>query len=172
MKILIAYSSKHGDTKECVTRLSRALGELSHTLCDLDRDVPDLSQYDTVVLGSPVYFGDLRPSVKKFIKAHSTALAEKKIGLFLVGGLAHEAEYYQEVLFPRILLEKAFQCTYFGGTLSKTGRNFWERMLIRSMRASIMENEMEEGEYTMTLPGILPENIERMATCIRGQLSK
>ncbi len=170
MNILIAYSSKHGDTKECVTRLSKALGELPHTLCNLDREAPRLDQYDMVVLGSPVYFGNLRPSVRKFIKEHQGALTEKKLGLFLVGGLAHEAEYYQEALFPRELREGAFQSIYFGGTLSKTGRSFWEKMLIRSMRSSIMENEMEEGEYTMTLPGILPENIERMATFIREQL--
>lgn len=170
MSILIAYSSKHGDTKECVTRLSKALGELSHTLCNLDKETPSIEEYDVVILGSPVYFGNLRPSVRKFIKEHQEKLTEKKLGLFLVGGLAHEAEFYQDALFPKELREKAFQRIYFGGTLTKTGRSFWERMLIRSMRSSIMESEMEEGEYTMTLPGILPENIDRMATFIREQL--
>lgn len=169
MNILIAYSSKHGDTAECVKRLSKALGELPHTLCDLDREVPKPEQYDMVILGSSVYFGKLRPAVRTFMREHSRVLAEKKLGLFFVGGLAHEAEFYRNSLFPPELRERAFQNVYFGGTLSKTGRSFWERMLLRSIRSSILENEMDEGEYTMTLPGILPENIERMATFIREQ---
>ncbi len=170
MKILIAYSSKHGDTKECVARLSKALGDLPHTLCDLDREAPKLAQYDMVILGSSVYFGKLRPAVRALIREHSEVLAEKRLGLFLVGGLAHEAEYYRDTLFPQELRERAFQIAYFGGTLSKTGRSLWERVLLRAMRSSIMENEIDEGEYTMTLPGILPENIERMATFIKAQL--
>jgi hypothetical protein len=35
------------------------------------------------------------------------------------------------------------------------------------MRASILESEINDGEYTPTLPSILPENIEKMETYVR-----
>ena len=38
------------------------------------------------------------------------------------------------------------------------------------MRSSIMENEIEDGEYTPSLPGILPETIEKLATYTKEEV--
>jgi hypothetical protein len=79
-------------------------------------------------------------------------------------------EYYRDVLFPKDLLNSAEEILYFGGTLRLDGHSFWERRVIRSIRAHIMESEIDDGEYTPSLPGILPENIDRTATYVREEI--
>ena len=171
MRILLAYAGKHQTAKSCVERLVREL----HTgntveVVNLAEATPDPREYDLVVLGSAVYFGKLLPSAKSFIKTYTAELCQKPLGLFLVCGLTSEYEYYREKLFPSELRNHAFLSLYFGGSLSTKGLSFFERLAVKSMRSAIFEEEMEEGEYTLTLPSILPENIDRMATYIRRQI--
>ena len=172
MKILIAYASKTGDTAQCVARLQRELKGLDVTVADLDKETPSLDDYDTVVTGSSVRFGRLLPSERDFLKENKAALLQKRLYLFLCCGIAHEYEYYREVVFPREIRDAARQSIYFGGTLSLEGLSFFEKLLVRHLRSSIAESEIDDGEYTPSLPGLLPENVDRLASMIRASLSE
>ena len=167
MKILIAYASRHGAAALCAEQLKSLLHGFDVTVADLAREQPDPVGYDVVLAGGSVYFGKLLPACRNFLQANRSTLAEKRLGLFLCCGLAHESEYYMEKFFPRELRASAFQVSYFGGRLQKDGLSFWERLIVRSMRSSILESEIEDGEYTPTMPGLLPENVERMAGMAR-----
>ena len=170
MKILIAYASKNGSTRDCVLRLAERMHHADVTLADLEKGTPSLDPYDVVVFGSSVRFGKLLPAATRFLKEHKAQLLQKKLALFLCCGYAHEYEYYLQKLFPEEMLQHSVQTLYFGGTLRKDGLSFFDKMVVRSMRASIFENDMENGEYTPTLPSILPENIDKMATHLREAL--
>ena len=170
MKILIAYASKNGTVLECVNRLCKCLSGLDVTVADLDREQPNVSEYDLVVTGASVRFGRLLAAERRFLKEHSAALEQKTLCLFLCCGLAHEYEYYREVLFPKALVRCAYQNLYFGGSLRTDRLSFFDKIAVRYLRSSIMESEIEDGEYTPSMPGILPENIERMAAYIRMKL--
>ena len=170
MNVLIAYSSKYGTVKECVRRLQDALRNLSPVAVDLDRETPDLAQYDVVLLGTSVYFGKARPAFRAFVKAHEAELCQKSLGLFFCCGLAHEYDYYQEKIFSAKLRDAAFGLFYFGGVLKVESPTLFDRWLLHSMRSSIMENEIEDGEYTPSLPGILPETIEKLATYTKEEV--
>ena len=170
MKILIAYASKNGSTADCAKRLANLMHHADVTLVNLETESPEPDLYDVVVFGSSVRFGKLLPPATRFLKEHHDTLLQKKLALFLCCGYAHEYEYYLEKLFPKDVLEHSVQTLYFGGTLKKDGLPFFDKMVVRSMRASIFENDIDNGEYTPTLPSILPENIDKMATHIRGCL--
>ena len=172
MKILIAYASKYGTTRSCVERLTDALKGLDVTVADLATQQPDVATYDIVVAGSAVYMGRLLPDARIFFKQNADALAEKRLYLFLCCGISHEYEYYREVVFPKILRDAAEQSVYFGGRLSTDGLSLKDKLIVRSIRSSILESEIEDGEYTPSLPGTLPENIDRMATYIRKALAE
>ncbi len=172
MKILIAYASKTGTVTECVGRLIKALHGLDVTAVDLEKEVPQVADFDLIVAGSSVRFGRLLPAARKFLQANKDVLLTKTLCLFLCCGIAHEYEYYREVVFPRELRDAADQSIYFGGRLSLEGLTFFERLLVRHLRTSIAESEIEDGEYTPSLPGILPENIDRMATLIRAKYAE
>ncbi len=173
MKVLLAYSGKHSSTRECTERLANALPRgVEVTVAHLEGTTPDPAAFDLVVLGSSVYFGKLRPAAKSYLQTYTPALLQKPLGLFLVCGLAHEYEYYREKLLPVALREHAFQTLYFGGSLSTKGLSPTEWLLVRSMRASLFEEDIENNEFTPTLPSLLPENIDRMATYLRRELEQ
>ena len=172
MKILIAYSTKNGTVRTCVERLLSGLHNLEADAVDLDQTTPDVDQYDIVLVGASVYFGKLRPAARKFLEQNEVLLAKKSLGLFLCCGLAHDYEYYVEKCFPQSLREVAFQTLYFGGLLKVENCSLTDRILLHSMRSRILEEEFDDGEYTLTLPGILPESIDKMATYVRVEYTR
>lgn len=167
MKILIAYASKHGTTKECAERLGACLEGKDFYVADLSIETPDVKNFDICLVGGSVRFGRLQKEARVFLKEQEEALCQKPLGLFFCCGLPHENEYYRDVLFSKKLREHAFEILYFGGSLRLEGLSFFEKMLVRSIRSSIAESEFEDGEYTPSLPGILPETIERLAVRVR-----
>jgi menaquinone-dependent protoporphyrinogen oxidase len=172
MKVLLAYTSKTGTTKECMERLKKELHGVDAEMIEIDKQTPELDAYDVLVIGAPVRFGKFPKAVKTFLKDNEEKICQKPHALFLCCGLAHEHEYYLERLFSYKLRETAFLVTDFGGTLNYKGQNFFEKLLIHAIRSSIRESEIEDGEYTPEMPGILPENIGKMATYIRTELGK
>ncbi len=172
MKILIAYASRNGTVEDCAIRLKKALRNTDVTLVNLAEQMPDITQFDVVVVGSSVRFGKLLKPVASFLQCYEQELQKQPLALFLCNGLAYEYDYYVEKLFSKALRKHAFQCLYFGGSLSLEGLHFFDRLIVRSIRSSIVESEIEDGEYTPSLPAILPETIEMMATYIRAELQK
>ncbi|MBQ8415573.1 MAG: hypothetical protein IJX13_01535 [Clostridia bacterium] len=172
MKVLIAYASKNGTVADCARRLEAQLKNIDVTLADLSLESLDASQYDLVITGSSVRFGKLLKAEKAFLQEQKAALLQRPLALFLCCGYAHEYEYYREKLFPEELTLHAYQSLYFGGSLKKEGLGFFEKMVVRAMRSSIIESEIDDGEYTPSLPAILPENIEILATYTRLEIAK
>lgn len=172
MKILIAYASQNGTVADCVRRLQEQLKNIDVTLADLAKETPDASQYDIVITGSSVRFGKLLKAEREFLQEQKAALLQRPLALFLCCGYAHEYEYYREKLFSRELTEHAYQSLYFGGSLKKEGLGFFDKIAVKAMRSSIIESEIDDGEYTPSLPAILPENIEILATYTRLEIAK
>ena len=173
MRVLLVYAGKHGTAKSCIDRLMHELhGGNTVDAVDLSQMDVDPGEYDLVVFGSSIYFGKMRPEAKRFLERNTETLMKKPLGLFLVCGLTSEYEYYREKLFSQRLRDHAFLTMYFGGSLSTEGLSFLEKQLVKAMRAAIFEENMEDGEYTPTLPSILPENIDRMATYIRREIEQ
>ena len=172
MKVLIAYTSKTGTTDECVCRLEKELRGLEIDKKDVSIEFPDPTAYDIVIVGCPVRFGRLSKPMRSYLKQYKNAISTMPHALFLCCGLAHDYEYYVEGLFSDQLREGAFSIMNFGGTLDYKKQNFFEKLWIHTARSSIRESEIEDGEYTPELPGILPENIGKMATYVRSEVAK
>ena len=170
MKILIAYAGKNGTTKECVERFERAMGHVAVEAVDLNAHDVQVSEYDLCILGGCVRFGRLQKSLRRLFKTQGEELLKRPLALFFCCGLTHENEYYSEVLFPKTLRQHAFATVYFGGSLRTDGLPFVEKMLVKSIRSAIAESDIEDGEYTPAMPGILPENIEKLAADVRRKV--
>ena len=67
MKILIAYAGRVGVTKECAELLKKELCGREVTLCDLKEETPKLEDFDTVVIGSAIYFGKAEITQGSFV---------------------------------------------------------------------------------------------------------
>lgn len=116
MKTLILYATKYGATREIAERLAKHLPDA--TICDLkSNDLPSLSQYDCIIIGSSLYAGQVRKEVKTFSKKEMSNLRGKRIGLFL-SGLGQKQENhdnYFNINFPAELLDAACAKAFLGG---------------------------------------------------------
>lgn len=134
-KVLVAYASKYGATKEIAEKIGLVLKEAG-----LDADVlpagrvENMDPYQAVVLGSAVYIGGWRKEAARFLKTNEKMLAAKKVWLFSSGptGLGDPVELVKGWRFPKGLQPVAdrvrpvdialFQGAAFPEKLSAIGR--------------------------------------------------
>ncbi|MBE9505534.1 MAG: flavodoxin domain-containing protein [Chloroflexi bacterium] len=122
LRVLIAYSSVHGSTAE----IARAVAlTLCRTGFDVDvvpvAEVLDVSDYDSVVLGSAVYGGKWRKDALEFLERFAPVLSHRDIWLFQSGPLGRSAQYIVRALPANVALMAEYlhvkNCATFGGRL-------------------------------------------------------
>lgn len=77
----IFFSSRYGSTAQYAHWISQATGLLVY---DIKYNNADLSEYNFLVLGSPIIYYKL--SIRKWVKKHMAKLADKSIIFFSVSG--------------------------------------------------------------------------------------
>ena len=89
--VLIAYDSKHGSTAIVVRQIADVLCGCGYRV-DIRhaRTVDDLSPYDAVVVGSPIYWAKFLPGTQLFLKQHEQTLATMPVALFVLSTYADE----------------------------------------------------------------------------------
>ncbi len=164
MKVLIAYASKHGTTKNCAEILKEKLSmAVDVDLVNFKNDnLPSPDEYDVIVLGSSVRMGSIHRNMKKYIKHHMEKLMAKNCAIFLCCGFPDEFEEYLSRALP-----KGFTPSYgsycFGGELKPQKVKGIERLIVKYIRQSIIEYDFEDANYKGMLPEIIPEHINLLA---------
>ena len=166
-RVLIAFEGNNGMTRDCAERLSRELNRTETVLWDLSSGLPDRTGFDLMVVGSNVRHGRLRPNVRKLLREESVKPDAVPIGIFLCCGFPDRFEEYRDRLIPRPIRERARFIVNFGGSLNPSGKPFWDRVYLFFSRSAVIESEIDDGEYTPVLPGMIPENICQIAEEIR-----
>ena len=90
-KVLIAYDSKHGSTALVARQIADALCACGYQV-DISRarKVEDITPYDAVVSGSPIYWAKFLPGTQLFLKNHEQTLATMPVALFALSTYADE----------------------------------------------------------------------------------
>ncbi|MEW6224509.1 MAG: flavodoxin domain-containing protein [Chloroflexota bacterium] len=92
-RVLVAYATKHGSTREVAEEIGR---ELRQQGLDTDvaeaRLVRDLAPYDAVVLGSALYAAHWQRDANRFVARHLAALQARPVWLFSTGPLDRSAD--------------------------------------------------------------------------------
>lgn len=84
--VLVAHDSKHGTTEDIAELIGDILREIGFQVDVLTaHKIDDISGYDAIVLGSPIYYNLLLPGVMQFLKKHELLLAQKKVAVFASG---------------------------------------------------------------------------------------
>ena len=131
MKTIIIYCTKHGTTKKVAESVSEILGDAA--IVALGRQRLDISSFDFVVLGTPVYAGLPMKIMQKFYEKNLSKLLDKKIALF-VCGMEPDADKQMLELksaFPEKLFEHACFVDFLGGRFLFDKMNFIERFIIK-----------------------------------------
>ena len=163
MKLLIAYASKSGCAREMATLLAEQLPRHVVMLCDLDKEQPDPTAFDYVVLGGSIRINRAHKALKKYIEKHARVLENLPHTLFLCCAFAEYLDHYYAVAFPKELRESADEVLYFGGDLTLSRQRGLDKWLARMIRNSILESEDENN----VLPTLLPEHVRALADRLR-----
>ncbi len=137
MKTLVIYATHYGTTEACANLLSDALqGAVVLQNLAVNPSV-DLTEFETVVVGSPIYAGRLNKRVKRFCNENESALLGKRLGLFTCDMEEGEGSLKQlEHCYAQALVAHALAKTSFGGQFLFSKMNWVTKKMIKIMSKS------------------------------------
>ena len=85
-RILVAYASKNGSTTEIAQAIGKELLMVGKTVDVIEmKTASTLAGYDAVVIGAPLYMGNVMGDMGKFTGRHCSELAKVPVAAFVVG---------------------------------------------------------------------------------------
>ena len=156
MKTIIIYAGKNGTTSKCAKMLSEKLNETD--MINLNELIPNIAEYDSIIIGSHIRIGKFHPKVKEFIKDNRSLLLHKKCAYFICCGLATKYEEYFKGNIDEELLSKAVIYNTFGGQMDIEKLKGLDKFIVS------MVKKTKEGKETVE---ILENNINEFAKKIK-----
>src|SRR5688500_8454366 len=87
-RILVAYASRHGATREIAERIAATLTVARQEATALSvEDAADLSTFDAIVIGGATYYGSWLKEAAAFVRRNQLVLATRPVWLFSSGPL-------------------------------------------------------------------------------------
>lgn len=87
-KILVVYESKRGSTAASAQTIADVFCNSGFQVdLAIARFVTDLSAYDGVIIGTPIYFSKFLPGIDQFLENNKSALSSKTNALFVMSTL-------------------------------------------------------------------------------------
>ena len=131
---IIVYASRHGTTAEYAKSLLKLL-DGNVDLCSLDEranSMPDMSDYDTIVVGGSIHYGKNSKLVTSFVKNNLELLRKKRLGLFVTSFFDGDKALKQlNNAYPKELLDKAIVADFYDGELLFPKMNFFEKIVAK-----------------------------------------
>lgn len=113
MQTLLLYSTKSGATMECANLLAQQINNC--VIHDLSKNVPDISSFDTIIIGSGVRMGKFYKPVLAFIKKYEGTLLSKKIAFYLCNAYPDTLQKAVKKNISKELMQSAVCIKSFGG---------------------------------------------------------
>ncbi|TET22690.1 MAG: hypothetical protein E3J71_05375 [Candidatus Stahlbacteria bacterium] len=86
MKVLIAYTTRRGSTREVAEKIGEILKSKGMEVNVSNvAEVSDISSYNAAVIGAPVMRFRFLPPAKKFVKSNKEALSKIPVAYFSLG---------------------------------------------------------------------------------------
>lgn len=104
MKVLIAYTTKKGSTREVAERIGEVLESKGMEVKVADiKEKPEVEGYDAAIVGAPIMMGSLLHRAPRFVKKHLNYLADKPFACFALGGtLAEDTEENRAIMLEKL----------------------------------------------------------------------
>jgi menaquinone-dependent protoporphyrinogen oxidase len=166
-KVLVAYASKYGATKEIAEKIGEVLKKEGLQIDVLPvKSVKNVSEYKAVVIGSAVYIANWRKEASNFLKANEKLLSGLPVWLFSTGPASKgdpvkllEGWRAPKGLQPVIDRIKPRDVAVFHGNINVEKMNFIEKWMMKQVKS-------EYGDFRDW------NAITKWATDIAGALKK
>ena len=133
MSTAIIYASTYGSTRKVAQTIQKLLPASS--VFDVKKGNIDLSSFDSVILGSSIYIGQIDKQMKTFLKANQEILKSKKLGIYLCCGFEENLQTYLDTNFDKELVKSAVVMT-MGGEMDVDKMSFAHKMITRMVQKS------------------------------------
>jgi menaquinone-dependent protoporphyrinogen IX oxidase len=156
IKILIAYQSKYGSTKQYAEWIHR---ESDGDLANIENgDKPHLERYDIIIIGGSVRVGKI--IIAPFIKDQWSIIKGKQIILFTTSGTPPQHPKIQSIYEKSLPEEIRKEIKYFPlhGRISRENLTLWDTFL--TVVGKIMEqDEALKKDMGQDFDGVQRENL-------------
>lgn len=156
MNTLIVYSGKYGCTSKCVSLLEEGLSGTVKTVNLKTDSIPNLNDFDKIIIGGSIYIGQMHKTCKQFCIEHLETLMTKTVGLFICCGDTEQVNLYADSAFPPILRKHAVTLSCFGGEFQLDSMKWLDKLMIKA----VLKSNAKHGK---PMPRILEENIRTFA---------
>lgn len=128
MNILILYETKSGFTEECAKQIHQQIP--GSVMVDIHSDEFQIDDFDTILIGAPIYNGEIEHYTSRYFTIHKLKLLKKRLGIFCAGMNTEEFNYaIQESMPPDIFYEaKIIHC---GGRIKYKNLSLKEKFTVR-----------------------------------------
>jgi menaquinone-dependent protoporphyrinogen oxidase len=142
-RILVAFASKYGATREIAEKVGAVLEQSGFVVDVLPADnAGEIREYQAVVLGSAVYAGSWRKEAVQFLTNNEASLAQRPVWLFSSGptGEGDPVELMKGWNFPEAQKPIAERIqprdiVFFHGDIDTRKLNFAEKLLVKGIKA-------------------------------------
>lgn len=124
MKVLIAYTTKKGSTREVAQKIGEVLKSKGMNVSVADiKDKPNVEGFDATIVGAPIMMGNLLHRAPDFVKKHLKVFKDKPFACFALGGtLKEDTEENRAIMLKKLakVTDKItpFDIGLFGGKYS------------------------------------------------------
>ncbi|MBO5305442.1 MAG: flavodoxin [Clostridia bacterium] len=171
MNILIAYATKSETTKDAALMLGEHFSAHNVTYADLANELPRVTDYDVIVIGSYIRAGKIAKKAAEFIKNNRETILGKCFGLFICCNFSDNALSYFKSNFDEELWQSAASAMHFGGEMRIERQKGMDKIIMKMVLHFIRANNRDEDkDRDIALPALIPENISRFADEIKAKL--
>lgn len=118
MKILIVYATKSGTTEDCAKEIKKELNQDVDLINLNSKYVNNINNYDVIIIGTPIYAGNINSKVKSFCTRNIEKLKSKNLYFYTCGlSTDEEAFKYLSNSISKELIDKSKKISHFGGEL-------------------------------------------------------
>ncbi|MDD2334172.1 MAG: flavodoxin domain-containing protein [Mesotoga sp.] len=150
MKTAIIYATRSGTAEKCSAKISEMLSGESTVVNIKKVSSPDLSGYDSVIVGASIRIGKVQKEISEFVQKNLETLKAKRLGVFFCMGAGEENfNEYLSQNFPKEFLDKCKAKGFFGGEFNLERLGFLSKMMLKAA---------SKGKPQ---PHIIPGNIDR-----------
>lgn len=143
MKNLIVYMSTHGTTEKVAVEICNRIGKKDTLLVNLDKEkVPNLSDFDLIIIGGSIHAGNIQSKIKKFYSENMNELINKKVALFICYMEKNKGQEEFDLAFPEQLRNHSIANGLLGGEFLFDKMNFIERFAVKKI-AKVRESKYE-----------------------------
>ena len=136
MKGIIIYATKYGCTEKAVKLLQSRIPDGMKAVNVAKEKAPDLSLFDTVIIGGPIYIGKMYKVLSDYMQKNCDVLKRKRLALFICAGEEDPAIIEKQFasVFPEELYRHAVIREAFGGELNLDGLDFGTKLMLRIVK--------------------------------------